>query len=88
MEFIQTNLGGTGAVMRMVAICQAAIRRMWRSQKTRRTLLVRETAALGERRFVAVIECERQRFLIGASPGSVTLLARLADEDSAGQERA
>lgn len=42
-------------------------------------LRVRETRALGDRRFVAVVEFERQRFLIGSSPSSITLLARLAD---------
>ena len=42
-------------------------------------LLVSETSALGDRRFVAVVQFERQRFLIGSSPFSVTLLARLSD---------
>ncbi len=41
---------------------------------------VRETAALGNRRFVSVIQFESQRFLIGSSPTSVTLLAQLPDQ--------
>lgn len=40
-------------------------------------LAVSETVALGDRRFVAVIEFEGQRFLIGSSPSAVTLLSRL-----------
>jgi flagellar biogenesis protein FliO len=45
----------------------------------RKALVVSETAALGERRFVSVVQFEYQRFLIGSSPASVTLLARLPD---------
>jgi hypothetical protein len=37
---------------------------------------------LGERRIVAVLEFERQRFLVGASPSVVNLLARLEDAPS------
>src|SRR5271163_5088071 len=48
----------------------------------RKALAVQETAALGDRRFVCVIQFERQRFLIGSSPSSVTLLAQLPDEFS------
>jgi flagellar biogenesis protein FliO len=49
----------------------------------RKALAVRETAALGDRRFVSVIQFERQRFLIGSSSASVTLLAQLPDESVA-----
>jgi flagellar biogenesis protein FliO len=56
-----------------------------RASSKRKTLSVRETAALGDRRFVSVIQFERQRFLIASSPSSVTLLAQLPDE-SAGRQ--
>jgi flagellar biogenesis protein FliO len=46
----------------------------------RKALSVRETAALGDRRFVSVIQFERRRFLIGSSPSTVTLLSHLPDE--------
>ena len=64
---------------------------IWRSLVRRvgskhKTLTVRETAALGDRRFVSVIQCERQRFLIGSSPSSITLLARLPDEFAGSDE--
>jgi flagellar biogenesis protein FliO len=52
----------------------------------RKTLAVRETAALGDRRFVSVIQFERQRFLIGSSPSSITLLSKLPDESSGAEE--
>jgi hypothetical protein len=45
-------------------------------------LFVSQTAALGERRSVAVIQFERQRFLIGCGPSSVALLAHLPDADT------
>ena len=56
--------------------------RSWvcRAGSKRKELSVRETAALGDRRFVSVIQFERQRFLIASSPSSVTLLAQLSDE--------
>ncbi len=58
------------------------VRRSWvcRAGSKRKELSVRETAALGDRRFVCVIQFERQRFLIASSPSSVTLLAQLSDE--------
>jgi hypothetical protein len=50
-----------------------------RAASKRKTLAVRETASLGDRRFVSVIQFEQQRFLIGSSPAAVTLLAQLPD---------
>lgn len=46
-----------------------------------RRLRLCESLALGERRFLAVVEFERQRFLIGGTPSSVALLAHLPDAD-------
>jgi flagellar biogenesis protein FliO len=46
------------------------------SRKARR-LRVCETLSLGDRRFVAVIEFDRQEFLVGGSGNSLELLARL-----------
>ncbi len=53
---------------------------LWRSRRPRESLFVRETASLGERRFVVVVQFEHQRFLIGAGPNSITLLAQLGDQ--------
>jgi|ERR1700722_8427397 flagellar biosynthesis protein FliO len=61
--------------------------RRWAASK-RRVLVVRESAALGDRRFVSVIQFECQRFLIGCSPSSVTLLAQLPDALPDGGDRA
>jgi hypothetical protein len=55
--------------------------------KRNRTLAVRETAALGDRRFISVIQFESRRFLIGSSPSAITLLAQLPDEPAGGNGR-
>ncbi len=51
-----------------------------------KSLRLCESLPLGERRFVAVVEFERARFLLGGTPSSVVLLSRLQDshEDSQG----
>ena len=69
----------------LVMVCaRGFVERFWRALIARarrkpKLLLVGEASALGDRRFVAVVQFERQRFLIGSSPSSVTLLARLPD---------
>jgi len=52
---------------------------MVRARRQPASLSVSETIAVGDRRFVSVIQFERQRFLIGSSPSAVTLLAHLPD---------
>ncbi len=76
---------------RFFTIAADRLKVFWRSVvcragSKRKTLAVRETAALGDRRFVSVIQFERQRFLIGSSPSSVTLLSQLPDESPSGEE--
>lgn len=58
--------------------------RLWQSLLTRarrpqKKLIVSDSAALGDRRFVSVVQVGAQRFLIGSSPASVNLLSRLPD---------
>ncbi len=45
-----------------------------------RKLRLSETLSLGEKRFVAVIEFQRQQFLIGGTASSIVLLTRLPEE--------
>ncbi len=61
-----------------------SIKSFWHSRGKRKSLLVRESAGLGDRRFVAVVQFERKRFLIGYCASSVNLLATLPDEDAPG----
>ncbi len=79
------------AFTRSSTLAAARLKVFWRSvvcgaRIKRKTLSVRETAVLGDRRFVSVIQFERQRFLIGSSPSSVSLLAQLPDESASGAE--
>ncbi len=69
-------------------VWRSAVWKTWapRARSKRKTLAVRETAALGDRRFVCVIQFERQRFLVGSSPSSVTLLAQLPGESASGED--
>jgi flagellar biogenesis protein FliO len=52
------------------------IRRAAKARKPRR-LRVCETLSLGDRRFLAVIEFDRQEFLVGGTGSSLEVLARL-----------
>jgi flagellar biogenesis protein FliO len=47
------------------------------SRRPEKCLRLCETLTLGERRFVAVVEFERTRFLVGGTPSSLVLLSRL-----------
>lgn len=49
-----------------------------RTHSSRRLRLC-ETVALGDKRFVAVVEFEKRRFLLAGAPQSVTLLTELQD---------
>jgi flagellar biogenesis protein FliO len=82
MDISRTSPLAFTPLARITALLATRLNTIWRSQKKRKTLAVRETASLGERRFVAVIQFERQRFLIGASPSSVTLLTQLRDAEA------
>lgn len=44
-----------------------------------RSLRLRESLALGEKRFVAVVQFESERFLVGGGANNVSLLARLGE---------
>jgi hypothetical protein len=51
------------------------------SRRTPKRLRLCESLPLGERRFVAVVEFEQNRFLLGGTPSSLVLLSRLEDAD-------
>jgi hypothetical protein len=67
-----------------------ACTRLWgslearRATQRRRSLRVVESVAMGEKRFVAIVQVEQARFLVGGGTAGVSLLARLdAVEDFA-----
>ena len=66
----------------------AGLIRAWRWLQKRRQLQLAskrlalcETVSLGEKRFVAIINVDGQQFLLGGSAGSVSMLARLNEQD-------
>jgi flagellar biogenesis protein FliO len=64
------------AVFRTVRARLAAVR-------PARRLRVCESVPLGEKRFLAVVQFEHNRFLIGCAANSVVLLTRLDEENGA-----
>jgi flagellar biogenesis protein FliO len=62
--------------VRVAALWERVLRLSRRSPKRLRLC---ESLALGDRRFVAVVEFEAERFLVGGTPSSLVLLSRLAD---------
>jgi len=48
-----------------------------------RTLRLCESLPLGERRFLAVVECGRNRFLIGVTNQAISMLRQLDDANAA-----
>ena len=82
MNTIAANPLPLSPVGRMLSVAWAKLTQVWHGHSCPRALSIRETASLGERRLVAVVHVGPQRFLVGASPSSVTLLAQLPDEYS------
>jgi flagellar biogenesis protein FliO len=65
--------------LRTRTLCQRIARL---GRRAPRSLRLRETLPLGEHRFVAVIEFESRRLLIGGTPSSLVLLAHLDSDPS------
>jgi flagellar biogenesis protein FliO len=72
------QIGVTGALSLFRLAC-SSLRRI-RATRQEKALVVRDTASLGEKRFVAVVEVGSERYLIGGSANSVALLASLRDQ--------
>jgi flagellar biogenesis protein FliO len=79
-----TGKPAPGSFSRWIVLARGGLDVFWRALISRararpKSLALVESSALGDRRFVSVVQFERQRFLIGSSPSSVTLLAQLPD---------
>ena len=51
--------------------------RRWSSQRHKNKMRLCETLSLGDKRFLAVVRVEQQKFLVGGAGNSVALLAEL-----------
>lgn len=67
------------SLLRKSLSAAAKMRRRTHAKKLR----VTDTVPLGERRFVAVVQFEKERFLIGGCSGAISLLANLHPENAA-----
>jgi flagellar biogenesis protein FliO len=72
------------------ALTSSGLSALWQELRRRSTrwlarpprqLRLCETLALGDRRFLALVECGAKRFLIAGTGASVALLATLAPEE-------
>src|SRR5579885_2679056 len=67
------------AAFSWLARALASARRLFADVKIRRrerSLSLRESLSLGDRRLLALVECEGQRFLVGVTNHGITLLQR------------
>lgn len=71
-----SNLRQQNFWLRARSLCERILRL---SRRAPRRLRLCESLPLGERRFVAVVEFEQTRFLLGGTSASLVLLARLGD---------
>jgi flagellar biogenesis protein FliO len=65
--------------LRMIELWERVLRL---SHRRHRRLKLCESLPLGERRFVAVVEFDAARFLVGGTSSSLVLLSRLSDAGS------
>jgi hypothetical protein len=59
-----------------------ALQKLWKTQRTQKHLRVCESVSLGDKRFVAVIQVDQERFLVGGAANSIAMLTRLAEPSS------
>jgi hypothetical protein len=81
----------TGTVRISTGMLQARVIALWKQvlrfgRRAPRRLRLCESLPLGERRFVAVVEFDASRFLVGGTSSSLVLLSKLADSDRQGAE--
>jgi flagellar biogenesis protein FliO len=76
-ETLRISAGGFR--MRGIALWERILRL---GRRAPRRLRLCESLPLGERRFVAVVEFDRERFLVGGTASSLVLLSRLEESGS------
>ena len=72
----------SSSVTRLLVTVRKAVRHV-KVRRTQRSLHVCESLALGDRRFLLLVQCDRRRYLIGAATQSITLIDRLDEKSDA-----
>jgi flagellar biogenesis protein FliO len=67
----------SAAVGRMFALLATRVQKGLERRRSARRLRLSETLSLGEKRFLAVVQFQKQEFLVGGTGNSIALLARL-----------
>ena len=70
-----------GVAVKAIAACKW-LQKQGVNKLSSRRMRVAETVALGEKRFVTILQVDGTQFLIGSAAGQVTLLAVLEEEKS------
>ena len=72
------SLGTTvGRAFAALAAQAARLRQGLKRHRSERRLRLSETLSLGEKRFLAVVQFQRQEFLVGGTGNSIALLTKL-----------
>ena len=66
-----------GRIFTVVTERAARVQKRFQRRRSMRRLRLSETLSLGEKRFLAVVQFQRQEFLVGGTGNSIALLARL-----------
>jgi len=66
------------AWLRLWEFCKTAWTSL-QSRQSKKAMRLCETVSLGDKRLVAILSVGEQRYLIGASPSNISLLAQLPD---------
>ncbi len=92
MSTAAVNPGSVTARQKMPAMARAlfdfmikiftVVQKSFSVQRTQKQLRVCESVSLGEKRFVAVIQVDQERFLIGGAANSIAMLTRLQETTS------
>ena len=75
----QTIIAPTPSLPRLFQRLVCFLRKI-KVRRRERSLRLCDSLALGEKRFVTVVECEHHRFLLGVTSQSISLLHKLEDE--------
>lgn len=76
------------ALLKNFRSCGVWIAQRVKTQRAEKRMRLCESVSLGDRRFVAVIQVDQERFLIGGSSTSVCMLTKLQPEERAGNSEA
>ena len=70
------------ALYDVLAKISAAMQKVFSAPRMQKQLRICETVSLGDKRFVAVIQVDQERFLIGGAANSIAMLTRLQETTS------